>query len=93
MTAGVAGIFSADPAMAQTRRTGAQRRAGRQASYINVSGKASPDCCTTCTRDEGNCGVAHCANGGCCFHCDGCDLGTTCLPVSCSIGTTITYCP
>ncbi len=87
LAAGAAGILSADPAMAKTRGK------TRQEPYFNLSGKANPDCCATCVRNEGHCGVAHCANGGCCFTCSGCGLGTRCLPVSCAIGTVITYCP
>jgi hypothetical protein len=55
---------------------------------------ASPDCCTECYNAEGDCGVEHCPDEGCCFYCDGCGLdGYYCIEhISCS-NSQINYCP
>jgi len=96
MAAGAAGLFSADPAMATTRNTraiSAKLRAARPVTVVNIGNKSSTDCCTNCTRSEGDCGVAHCPDSGCCYFCDGCGLnGFYCIDVSCSAGQTIQVC-
>lgn len=52
-------------------------------------------CCTTYTRDEGNCGSGGCGSGWCCYHVvsTACDIDeVVCINVSCAEGNFTTGC-